>query len=75
MEDLHYLYCGFTTCPVTLEGNYDFGLCGGFILSYVCEVNKGDNHGGYIGFRDSNNINQLKNDGVINIVVEKWKNP
>ena len=75
MEDLHYLYCGFTTCPVTLEGNYDFGLCGGFILSYVCEVNKGDNHGGYIGFRDSNNINQLKNDGAINTVVEKWKNP
>lgn len=75
MEDQHYLYCGFTTCKVTLEGNYDFGLCGGFTWSYVCKVGIGDNHGGYIGFRDSNNINQLKNDGAINVVVKNWKNP
>jgi hypothetical protein len=75
MEDQHYLYCGFTTCKVTLEGNYDFGLCGGFTWSYVCKVGIGDNHGGYIGFRDSNDINQLKNDGVINVVVKNWKNP
>lgn len=75
MEDLHYLYCGFTTCAVTLAGSYDFGLCGGFTSSYVCKVDIGDNHGGYIGFRDSNNINQLKDDGAINIVVKNWKNP
>lgn len=74
MEDLHYLYCGFTTCAVTLAGSYDFGLCGGFTSSYVCKVDIGDNHGGYIGFRDSNNINQLKDDGAINIVVKNWKN-
>jgi hypothetical protein len=75
MEDLHYLYCGFTTCAVTLAGSYDFGLCGGFTSSYVCKVDIGDNHGGCIGFRDSNNINQLKDDGAINIVVKNWKNP
>ena len=74
MEDLHYLYCGFTTCTVTLAGSYDFGLCGGFTSSYVCKVDIGDNHGGYIGFRDLNNINQLKDDGAINIVVKNWKN-
>ncbi|HET6800603.1 MAG TPA: hypothetical protein VFH25_08575 [Nitrososphaeraceae archaeon] len=72
---MHYLYCGFTTCAVTLAGSYDLGLCGGFTSSYVCKVDIGDNHGGYIGFRDSNNINQLKDDGAINIVVKNWKNP
>ena len=80
MEDKHSLYCydnfgQLTICERNLPGNYDFGLCGGFTVNYVCEIGIGDNHGGYIGFRDSNNINQLKNDGAINVVVEKWKNP
>jgi hypothetical protein len=71
MEDLHYLYCGFTICEKALPGNYDLGLCGGFTGDYVCKVGIGDNHLGYMGFRDSNNINQLKDDGAINVVVEK----
>jgi hypothetical protein len=80
MEDKHSLLCfdGFgrlTTCERNLPGSYDTGLCGGFIGNYVCEVDIGDNHGGYIGFRDSNNINQLKDNGAINVVVKNWRNP
>jgi pimeloyl-ACP methyl ester carboxylesterase len=80
MEDKHSLLCfdGFgrlIICERNLPGNYDFGLCGGFIGNYVCEIGIGDNHGGYIGFRDSNSINQLKDDGVINVVVNNWRNP
>jgi hypothetical protein len=80
MKDKHSLLCfdiygRISICETNLEGSYDFGLRGGFIWNYVCKVGIGDNHGGYIGFRDSNNINQLENDGAINVVVEKWKNP
>jgi pimeloyl-ACP methyl ester carboxylesterase len=38
------------------------------------EVGIGDNHAGYIGFRDAINHNTLVDDGVMNVVVNNWNN-
>ncbi|MDQ4016174.1 MAG: alpha/beta hydrolase [Thermoproteota archaeon] len=35
---------------------------------------EGDNHLGYMGFRDSANTSKLVDDGAINIVVDAWRN-
>jgi len=69
--------------PVT-AGN-DADADGGCDLTYqsfvfpfqdVCTINKiGDNHLGYIGFRDLNNNNTVKNNGAIDIVVNTFRNP
>jgi hypothetical protein len=77
MDDVHFLFCDFSTviCENTSEGNYDLGLCGGFTSDHVCKVGIGDNHLGYIGFRDSINTTHLKNDGAIDIVVKNWRKP
>jgi hypothetical protein len=77
MKDVHYLFCLSPTgiCEITSEGNYDLGLCGGFTSNYVCKVGIGDNHLGYIGFRDLNDLSHLKDNGAIDIVVKNWKNP
>jgi pimeloyl-ACP methyl ester carboxylesterase len=37
-------------------------------------VGIGDNHGGYIGFRNADDKNILADDGAINILVDNWKN-
>ena len=34
----------------------------------------GDNHDGYIGFRDAVNNSNLLDDGAIDIVVYNWEN-
>jgi hypothetical protein len=53
--------------PVGVE-SWDFGLCNSF---GVCFVATGDNHAGYIGFRNSTNpINVLADDGAMNKVVD-----
>ena len=52
-----------------MEG-WDFGLCNSFDF---CLVNTGDNHAGYIGFRNPTNTNLLADDGAMNIVVEQWQ--
>jgi hypothetical protein len=52
-----------------IEG-WDFGLCNIF---GSCLVNIGDNHAGYMGFRNPTNTNLLSNDGAMNIVVEQWQ--
>jgi pimeloyl-ACP methyl ester carboxylesterase len=52
-----------------MEG-WDFGLCNIF---GSCLVNIGDNHAGYIGFRNPTNPNLLADDGAMNIVVEQWQ--
>jgi hypothetical protein len=49
------------------DGNTDFGLC------YItCNVDVGDNHAGYIGFRNNTDKNILQDDGAMNIVVDDW---
>ena len=52
-----------------IEG-WDFGLCNNF---GACLVNTGDNHAGYIGFRNLTNTDLLADDGAMNIVVEHWQ--
>ena len=38
------------------------------------EVGIGDNHAGYIGFRDPTNHNILLDDSTMNVVVSNWNN-
>jgi len=38
------------------------------------EVSIGNNHAGYIGFRDATNHNTLVDDGAMNVVVSNWNN-
>jgi len=77
MKDRHYLLCFSSSgiCEFTKKGNYDYGLCGGYIWYPICRVGIGDNHGGYIGFRNLDNVNLLEDDGAMNIVVKNWRNP
>ena len=56
-------------CEIKSQG-WDLGLCDFF--SRVCNVDIGDNHAGYIGFRDPNNSSSLVDDGAIDIVVRDW---
>jgi hypothetical protein len=51
-------------------GDWNFGLCNNFGF---CLVNTGDNHAGYIEFRNPTNTNLLADDGAMNIVVEHWR--
>ena len=37
-------------------------------------VGIGENHAGYIGFRDSTNNKLLTDDGAMGVVVNNWKN-
>ena len=56
LQDTHFLLCITNptgVCEVSITGNYDIGLCGGDTINFKCDVKKGDNHGGYMGFRDS----------------------
>ena len=46
----------------------DFGLN----FTGICHADKGDNHAGYIGFRDPVNRSSLADDGAMNIVVRDW---
>ena len=44
-------------------------------LSWKCTISpteKGDNHLGYMGFRDRDNPSLLADDGAMNIVVRDW---
>jgi pimeloyl-ACP methyl ester carboxylesterase len=58
-----------TYCKIKSEG-WDLGLCD--LFAGNCHVDIGDNHAGYIGFRDPVNRNSLANDGAMNIVVSDW---
>ena len=45
-------------------------------FNHVCTINHiGDNHLGYVGFRDLSNNNTIKNNGAIDIVVNTFRNP
>lgn len=56
-------------CQIKNEG-WDFGLCNNLGL---CKVDVGDNHAGYIGFRNLTNTNLLADDGAMNVVVKHWR--
>lgn len=74
LDDIHYYFCGFFLCETDLQ-NWDSGLCSPFFFSLVCNVETGDNHAGYIGFRNSENTSKLLDDGAMRMVVENWRNP
>jgi hypothetical protein len=63
------LVCSFFGCETIVDG-WDLGLCN---LIDFCQVNTGDNHAGYIGFRNPTNTNLLADDGAMNRVVEQWQ--
>ena len=47
-----------------------------FPFNDICTINHiGDNHLGYVGFRDLSNNNTIKNNGAIDIVVDTFRNP
>ena len=50
------------------DGEADFGLC----YSDVCDQGQGDNHAGYIGYRDLLKENTIDDDGVMNLVIDDW---
>lgn len=59
-------------CKVKNEG-WDYGLCN--FLNFTCPEppNVGDNHAGYIGFRNLTNTSLLEYDGAMNMVVDDWR--
>lgn len=84
IEDEHYVFCGVDICDdmIIIEG-WDLGLCVAYYYYYWtwrlatdCRIGIGDNHGGYMGFRDNpanNNVHEY--DGAIDIVVQHWLRP
>ena len=51
------------------DGDADFGLC-----SFgVCSHGEGDNHAGYMGYRDLLNADTIEDDGVMNLVIQHWR--
>ena len=64
--------------PVITDANGDGGFGGCDLLDSFggCTIhNVGDNHFGYVGFRNPSNTAMLVDDGAMNIVVNNWKNP
>ena len=55
-------------CDADGDQKVDFPFSKGDIIS------RGDNHLGYIGFRNATDNTKLIDDGAINIVVDNWKN-
>ena len=60
-------------CKIKSEG-WDLGLCNLLVFPPKCqdELGLGDNHAGYIGFRNDNK-SLLADDGAMNKVVSHWK--
>ena len=60
-------------CKIKSEG-WDFGFCNLLIFPPICQPpGIGDNHAGYIGFRNLTNQDLLADDGAIDVVVSKWR--
>ncbi|MDF2768094.1 MAG: hypothetical protein K0S91_929 [Nitrososphaeraceae archaeon] len=77
IEDVHLVFCGLVICDETIIEDWDFGLCLAYyyfgILNEDCRVGIGDNHGGYIGFRNNiANRNVREYDGAMDEVVQHW---
>jgi pimeloyl-ACP methyl ester carboxylesterase len=61
-------------CKIKSEG-WDFGFCNLLIVPPICQPpGIGDNHAGYIGFRNLTNQNLLADEGAMNVVVTNWRN-
>ena len=61
-------------CKIKSEG-WDFGFCNLLIFPPICQPpGIGDNHAGYIGFRNLTNLDLLADDGAMDVVVSKWRN-
>jgi hypothetical protein len=82
IEDDHLVFCGFSICDETVIEGWDFGLCLAYYyywtwwLATDCRIGIGDNHGGYIGFRDEPaNSNIREHDGAMDMVVQHWLRP
>lgn len=56
------------------DGDVDGDVAPDFPLHAGLPIVRGDNHGGYFGFRDTINHTKLVDDGAINIVVDNWRN-
>jgi len=56
-----------------LLNNTDIGLCYNETNHTQCKVSVGDNHGGYIGFRNPDNGNSIIDDGAMDKVVATWR--
>ena len=75
IADQHLLLCRYFSselCEITIK-DYDVGLCIGYVFSYTCGVDRGDNHAGYIGFRNLSSQYMLANNGAMKEVVEHWR--
>ena len=60
-------------CKIKSEG-WDFGFCNLLIFPPICQpADIGDNHAGYIGFRNLTNLGLLADDGAMDVVVSKWR--
>ena len=60
-------------CKIKSEG-WDFGFCNLLIFPPICQPpGIGDNHAGYIGFRNLTNLDLLADDGAMDVVVSKWR--
>ena len=60
-------------CKIKSEG-WDFGFCNLLIFPPICQPpGIGDNHAGYIGFRNLTNQDLLADDGAMDVVVSKWR--
>jgi hypothetical protein len=54
------------SCDADGDKEPDFPLVTNMIIA------RGDNHGGYFGFRDTENDTRLVDDGAMNVVVDNW---
>jgi len=60
-------------CKIKREG-WDFGFCNLLIFPPICQPpGIGDNHAGYIGFRNLTNQDLLADDGAMDVVVSNWR--
>jgi hypothetical protein len=79
IADSHNVFCGLLVCDEIMIEEWDNGLCLPYYVNFVivktCKVAIGDNHSGYIGYRDIDNTNRLENDGAVNVIVNNWRNP
>jgi hypothetical protein len=55
------------------DGEADFGLCLSSPFFSACDRDEGDNHAGYMGYRDILHENAIDDDGVIDLVVQSWQ--
>ena len=51
------------------DGEADFGLC----LFAFCDRDPGDNHAGYMGYRNIQDKNTIDDDGIMDLVVQLWQ--